>query len=119
MSGYLSFSVVDNSSAKALRGRGDAARPPHNGWAGEWDIVDDWTYIAFYPQRLEKILSENGWEAKATIGAWYDRGWLDHDKDRWKKLMRSKSTGERVRFYCLNRSAIEEELGILDETEED
>jgi len=33
--------------------------------------------------------------------------------------MRSKSTGEGVRFYCLNRSAIEEELGILDETEED
>jgi uncharacterized protein (DUF927 family) len=106
------------SNAASFFERGDAARPPHNGWAGEWDIVDDWTYIAFYPQRLEKILSENGWEAKATIGAWYDRRWLDHDKDRWKKLMRSKSTGERIRFYCLNRSAIEEELGILDETEE-
>lgn len=24
-------------------------------------------------EKLEKILSENGWEAKAIIGAWYDR----------------------------------------------
>ena len=118
MSGYLSFSVVDNSSAKALRGRGDADRPPHNGWAGEW-TAPEWSSIAFYPQWLEKILSEKGWEAEAIIGAWYDRGWLDHDKDRRQKLMRSRSSGERVRFYSLNRSAIEEELGILDETEED
>ena len=74
---------------------------------------------AFYPQKLEKILSENGWEAKAIIGAWHDRGWLDHDKDRNQKLIRSKSSEERVRFYCLKRSSIEEELGIPDATVED
>jgi hypothetical protein len=77
------------------------------------------TFIALYPQKLEKILSENGWEAKAIIGAWYDRGWLDHDKGRWKKLIRSQSADERVYFYCLKREAIKEELGIPDAWVED
>jgi len=90
----------------------------HNGWAGEWTL-DRWTYIGFYPQKLEKTLSENGWEAKAIIGAWHNRGWLEHDKGRWKKLMRSESSDLRVYFYCLKRSAIEEELGITDEMVED
>ena len=107
------------SNAASFWGRGQADRPPHNGWAGEWTVDRDWENIAFYPQKLETVLSENGWEAKATIGAWYDRGWLEHEQGRWKKMIRSKSTGERVRFYCLNRSAIEEEQGIPYETEED
>ncbi len=106
------------SNGASFWGRGDSNRPPNNGWAGEW-TPDKWTYIAFYPQKLEKILSENGWEAKAIIGAWHDRGWLEHDKDRRKKLMRSQSGQERVYFYCLKRSAIEEELGIPDESVED
>jgi hypothetical protein len=106
------------SNGASFWGRGDADRPPHNGWAGEW-TTPGWTYIAFYPQKLEKILSENGWEAKAIIGAWYDRGWLDHDKGRRQKLVRSRSGEERVYFYCLQRSAIEDELGIPDETVED
>jgi hypothetical protein len=89
------------------------------GWTGEWAREDGWTFIAFYPQKLEKILSENGWEAKAIIGAWYDRGWLDHDKGRWKKLIRSQSADERVYFYCLKWSAINEELGIPDACVED
>ncbi len=33
--------------------------------------------------------------------------------------MRSQSGQERVYFYCLKRSAIEEELGIPDESVED
>jgi uncharacterized protein (DUF927 family) len=107
------------SNAASFWGRGDADRPPNNGWAGEWTVDRDWEHIAFYPQKLEKVLSEHGWEAKAIIGAWYDRGWLEHDKGRWKKLMRSESSQERVYFYCLKRSAIEEELGILDESVED
>ena len=106
------------SNEASFWGRGDANHPPQNGWAGEWN-PDRWTYIAFYPQKLEKILNENGWEAKAIIGAWYDRKWLDHDKDRRQKLIRSKSGQERVHFYCIKRSAIEEELGIPDASVED
>lgn len=34
-------------------------------------------------------------------------------------MIRSKSTGDRVYFYCLKRSAIKEELGIPDESVED
>ncbi len=94
------------SNEASFWGRGDATRPPHNGWTGEW-IQNDWSFIAFYPQKLEKILAENGWEAKAIIGAWYDRGWLDHDKGRRKKLIRAKSSDERVNFYCLEKSAID------------
>ena len=99
------------SNAASFWGRGQADRPPHNGWTGEWAGYE-WSYIAFYPQKLEKILHENGWEPKAIIGAWHQRGWLDHDKGRRQKLMRSKSSQERVHFNCVKRSAIEEELGI-------
>lgn len=45
--------------------------------------------------------------------------WLNHDKGRRQKLIHSKSSEERVYFYCLKRSAIEEELGISDATVED
>ncbi len=40
---------------------------------------------------------------------------LEHDPGRGKKLIRSRITGERVRVYCFNRSAIEEGLGLIDE----
>ena len=95
--------------------------PPASGWAGVWrqtGQVDprrkttgkDWGTLAFYPQRLEQVLRDGGFEPDSTIRTWRDRGWLKTNKERAgadRSRYRIKLGRESPWMVAITREAIE------------
>jgi hypothetical protein len=89
---------------------------PHDGWAGAWKR-NNWKYIAFQRSKLEWILEHEGFDVKACLKTWKDRGWLQTDKSGNGKNVRINEN--TVYCYCLKKSVIEDQLGIDTEAEYD
>lgn len=97
--------------------RSSNVAPPVRGWAGRWDRgskdnTDDgqWPWIAFYPNRLNEILNEGGFEHDSTVRTWKDRGWLLTDKDpdgTVRTGRRTKVGVELPRLLVIRRDAID------------
>ena len=58
---------------------------PFQGWLGAWKAGQDWTQIAFNPERLTSWLAAEGFDADAVISAWKDRDWLNTERQRRTK----------------------------------
>jgi hypothetical protein len=70
--------------------RGEERHQPPGGWAGVLPpdsgpacpdpklkkAAKSSGFIAFFPQRLQTILNEAGYDMEATVRSWKDRGWL-------------------------------------------
>ena len=80
---------------------------PHNGWAGRWEEDD---YIGFNKQIAEKILSDEGFDAKAMIKLWKDKNWLRYNKGN--NTYQVIINGIPDRCYCIKQSVIEKELKL-------
>ncbi len=92
----------------------DNGRIPNNGWAGAWkrdiSFKDKWTEIAFRTFRVRDLLTEWGFEAKATIAVWRDRKWLNTDKSgRGKQVKIDKNP---LYCYCIKRAVLEKQLNL-------
>lgn len=77
---------------------------PAGGWLGRWDFGDDWTFIAFYPPLLKKILTDLHYEPEGIVSGWQERGWLDTEPGR-----RTKSTrcgNDRTHMIVIRKAAI-------------
>jgi putative DNA primase/helicase len=88
---------------------------PLRGWAGAWDMSEDWPSIAFLPTRLDEILRELRHEPEGIIAAWARRGWLKRESGH----VRSKVTiGANMRQRCvvIKREAFVE-IGEDDESQ--
>ena len=81
--------------------------PPNGGWAGQWDLVVNWTEVSFITIKLEEILRELGHDSEGVISAWAERGWLV--KDHGRRTVKRNVAGDKVRCYVIRRSAIESE----------
>jgi hypothetical protein len=87
-------------------------RQPVNGWSGRWDAGNDWKYLAFFPNVLDKVLTERGYMPEAIREAWKARGWLDIGKDRgYDKTVYIPWTRESPRMIVIRRTAIEKVEG--------
>ncbi|BEQ16172.1 hypothetical protein FAK_32380 [Desulfoferula mesophila] len=84
---------------------------PHQGWAGVWN-KDNWDYIGFVGKSLRERLKQAGFDETAIIRTWKDRGWLEIPPQNNQK--QCKINGNPVRCYCLKRSAIEKQLGLME-----
>jgi len=84
--------------------------PGYKGWAGRWERSTAWTSIAVIPAVLQEVLDKAGFEYKATLNSWIDRGWLQISTDRSTRPVRINKTS--VRCYVIGRDIIEEILGI-------
>lgn len=82
-------------------------KQPHAGWAGAWEIGDDWEYIGFLPHRLRAILKDADFDPDAIIRLWADREWLRKDKDgNPRVVLRVNGVSEKV--YAIKREAFTE-----------
>jgi len=91
----------------------DDERQPFDGWAGRWDLHQGWPWIAFFPDKLQKLLSELGYSPEATLAAWRDRGWMATAKGHHTKQVR---VWKRAHYlYVIRRSAVEEVAPSLGE----
>lgn len=86
--------------------------PPHGGYAGRWDPEDTlgsrWNFVAFYPVRLEELLSGLGYDTQAVLRTWRDRGWLECDRETPPRLTKRMKVGDKLaRLYVLKRTAVE------------
>jgi len=50
--------------------------------SGRWDKADDWSFIAFYPHVLRKLLADFQYEPDAILAGWKEQGWLDIGRGR-------------------------------------
>lgn len=66
-------------------------RAPHGGWLGEWR-PGDYAGLAVMPAALDKVLAELGYQPKAILAAWRERGWVEVEKDS----SRAGAVGRRV-----------------------
>jgi hypothetical protein len=90
----------------------DGGYYPTMGWSGIWELESDkdgpWSQIAFFPDRLKKLLNELGYEPEAVISGWKERGWLIVDTDRASRTTkRIKRDGETHPMVVISREAIE------------
>lgn len=88
----------------------DVVHTPPAGWSGKWDRDDDWMTLGMAPQRIQDILTKNGWdggEIEGLIRTWRDREWLDVDNDRKRYTKRMRVGTELPRLVAIRRSAIE------------
>lgn len=74
---------------------------------GEWENANgNWKDIKLIPSELENMLEKLGYEPKATLKSWLDRGWLAATKGRgFRKQV--KRNGNPVDYIMLKRSALE------------
>lgn len=80
--------------------------PPAVCW-GEWEKANgQWKDIKMIPALVEEALEKLGYEPKAMLKSWNDRGWLDTSKGRGVKK-RVKRQGSPVEFIALKREALE------------
>lgn len=88
--------------------------PPPGGFAGRWDdegpLLEDneWTFIAFYPHVLKKLLKDHNHDPDSILRTWRDRGWLDTSGDRKRLQKKLRIGGEETRMVVIKRTAIEE-----------
>ncbi|WP_217587014.1 DUF927 domain-containing protein [Lentibacillus saliphilus] len=73
---------------------------------GEWFSQDEeWDEVNMYPSTLDQELEKLGYEPKAMIKSWADRGWLNVTKGRGhRKQIRRKE--DRVDFISFKREAL-------------
>jgi putative DNA primase/helicase len=88
---------------------------PSGGFAGRWDddsVFGDnnWSFIAFYPHVLKKLLKDQGHEFESILRSWRDRGWLDTSGDRKRLQKKVRVSGQERRMVAIKRSAIEDSL---------
>jgi hypothetical protein len=109
--------IVSWASANehAFYGRGrrdqdDNPIPPPGGFAGKWDAgrSKEWSFIAFYPHVLKKLLKDHNHDPDSILRTWRDRGWLDTSGDRKRFQKKLRVEGEERRMVVINRSAIDE-----------
>jgi len=81
-------------------------KEPWEGWAGRWCPYEGWDDIAFFPDKLERLLRDFGYSPEATLAAWRDRGWMETGKGRRTKQVRV--WGQVHYLYVIRRSAVEE-----------
>jgi hypothetical protein len=81
---------------------------PATGWAGRWDRADDWTYIAYFPDRVERILAEAGFESQAMIRSWNDRGWLLCNSDRARARLKVRVGPVSSWMVAFKREAVDD-----------
>jgi hypothetical protein len=85
-------------------------RVPAGGWAGRWSKEASWTFIAFYPTALKRVLTELGYNPDAVLPGWKDRGWLDVGAGRtYDKSIRVGA--ENPNLIVVRRKAIVEVEG--------
>lgn len=73
----------------------ETSREPDR-WLGRWDFE----MLAITSDDLRKVLLERGFEPRATVNIWLERGWLLTDKGRTQKTIRFG--GEKAKMYCIN-----------------
>jgi hypothetical protein len=98
-------------------GDGRRAHDPIGGWAGRWDAGDKgWEYIGFFRQKLDEILTADGFEPEAILGGWRENGWLlvDADASRYTKKVRVGGR-KHANLVCLRRDVIERIYGLVGE----
>jgi hypothetical protein len=81
--------------------------PPAVCW-GEWERVKgQWKDIKMIPALVEEALEKLGYEPKAMLKSWNDRGWLVTTKGRgYRKQV--KRLGSPVDYVVLKRGALEQ-----------
>lgn len=103
-----------NAHQEEFSGRGSTHSQPHGGWAGRWDSVPvsqretrRSTWIGFFPNRLERLLRDGGFEAEAILRAWDDNEWLEKSRDSngTRRNIRARLAGESVRLTAITRRA--------------
>ena len=81
-------------------------RPPAQGWAGAWQEGDDWEFIGFLPDRLNKILKEMEFDANAVRRTWNDRERLLRDGEN-KPRKQVRIFSEQSRVVAIKREAFD------------
>jgi hypothetical protein len=78
---------------------------------GRWDRPDG-TWIGFFPQSLDIILREGGYQdMDGPTASWRDRGWLivEHEGGSVRTRIRKRVGGDpNARVIAVRRSAIEQ-----------
>jgi hypothetical protein len=69
---------------------------------------NEWTFIAFYPHVLKKLLKDHNHDPDSILRTWRDRGWLDTSGDRKRLQKKLRIGGEETRMVVIKRTAIEE-----------
>ncbi len=87
--------------------------PVGTGWLGIWDVgtgLDNhqWSEILFAPLHLRQKLREWGYEPRAVIGAWLQRGWLRTSGEKGVDTAKVTFDGAHPRFVVVLREAVEE-----------
>lgn len=76
--------------------------------------AETWEFIGIMPHRLEKILGEAGFEAKAIRRAWFDQDWLKVNSGKSTLKTRIKQNGacdsSPVEVVAIKRAALIEVL---------
>jgi putative DNA primase/helicase len=82
-----------------------SSRPlvPHAGWLGAWRTGPSWRLIAFIPRQLEQLLRDGGFDPRAVVRAWKDKGWLLAEKGR--TTARVTVHKDRHHCTCISREA--------------
>ncbi len=69
--------------------------------------VDDYPYIAFFPDYLEQRLKAAGFDFEATVKLWHDRGWLVVTANEQRRTLRVRMNKDVPRLFAVSRQAIE------------
>jgi uncharacterized protein (DUF927 family) len=97
-------------------------KQPNNGWAGIWRKTPPLPesnqtsnhrvgFIGFFPTKLNELLSQNGFEPKAILHNWRDKGWMSLDPSspkRFTKKVKKPNSSESVNLNVINQKAINE-----------
>ena len=78
-------------------------RVPTDGWAGRWEIRQDWEWIAFLPHRLRDLLRDQEFEPESVIQIWADRGWLMQNKGKGNHQFRVRINGNLTWTFAIRR----------------
>ena len=81
---------------------------PYGGYAGRWDVAQEWETLAFFPHQLEKLLSDFGFEHQAILRTWRDKGWLAVDEDASRFTRKVTVERNQCRMVVIDRQALEE-----------
>jgi hypothetical protein len=63
-----------------------------------------------FPDRLKKVLEEQGFEYDAVVRTWKDRGWIETDNEKGKNRFTKKTRFDDTtpRLIMIRRAAVEE-----------
>jgi hypothetical protein len=82
---------------------------PNSGWSGRWDRGEGWSFIAFFPRVLEKVLREMGYEPEAILVGWKERNSLNIDEGHGYTTKKCRIPGEKSapRLVMIRRQGFE------------